>query len=36
MRIGAPLNFAGTADDRAGWEAVASKVEYAVGALRDG
>jgi 1-acyl-sn-glycerol-3-phosphate acyltransferase len=35
LRIGAPLNFAGVKNERAGWQEIAAQLESAVIALRD-
>ena len=35
LRIGPPLTFVGVANDRAGWESIAARLESAVVALRD-
>ena len=36
LRIGAPLQFADVANERAGWQEIATRLEAAVGALREG
>ena len=36
LRIGAPISFSNVMNERAGWQEIASRLEAAVGALRDG
>jgi len=35
LRIGAPLTFAESSDDREGWKDIAARLQAAVSALRD-